>query len=120
MKRVVASWTDAYNEFLAEVDRNWDKGPGEVENAVAAVMKKHIGDPDYEKAYERWCDENDIDYELPQDDTSRSSKVLYVIRDSYGNQLSSPNPDDSELWDRVEAMESRGRRGLSVVAYVGD
>jgi hypothetical protein len=45
------------------------------------------------------------------------SPVLYVIKDSHGNQLSRPNPDDGELWDRVSAMEARGRRGLSVVVY---
>ena len=44
---------------------------------------------------------------------------LYIIKDSKGNQLSAPNPDDSELWDRVESMEARGRRGLMVVAYTG-
>lgn len=49
-----------------------------------------------------------------------SKKVLYVIRDSHGNQLSRPNPDDNELWDRVDAMEARGRRGLCVVVYTGE
>ena len=44
-------------------------------------------------------------------------KVLYVIKDSHGNQLSAPSEDDYELWDRVSAMEARGRRGLCVVAY---
>lgn len=44
---------------------------------------------------------------------------LYVIKDRHGNQLSAPNPDDSELWDRVESMEARGRTGLSVVVYTG-
>lgn len=52
-------------------------------------------------------------------DTSNKS-ILYVIRDSHGNQLSRPNPDDSELWDRVSSMEARGRKGLSVVVYTGD
>ena len=48
-----------------------------------------------------------------------ADKPLYIIKDSHGNQLSAPNPDDSELWDRVESMEARGRRGLMVVAYTG-
>ena len=46
--------------------------------------------------------------------------ILYVIKDTQGNQLSRPNPDDNELWDRVESMEARGRRGLSVVVYTGE
>lgn len=47
------------------------------------------------------------------------NKPLYIIRDSHGNQLSAPNPDDDELWDRVASMEARGRRGLCVVVYTG-
>ena len=43
---------------------------------------------------------------------------LYIIKDRNGNQLSAPNPNDDELWDRVSSMEARGRTGLSVVAYV--
>lgn len=50
---------------------------------------------------------------------SKSDKPLYVIKDSHGNQLSAPNSDDGELWDRVSSMEARGRRGLCVVAYTG-
>lgn len=50
---------------------------------------------------------------------NEAEEILYVIKDSHGNQLSAPNPDDSELWDRVESMEARGRTGLSVVVYTG-
>ena len=50
---------------------------------------------------------------------NESKEPLYVIKDSKGNQLSAPNPDDNELWDRVSDFESRGRRGLCVVAYTG-
>lgn len=46
-----------------------------------------------------------------------TKKTLYIIKDSHGNQLSAPNEDDYELWDRVAVMEARGKRGLSVVAY---
>ena len=46
--------------------------------------------------------------------------VLYVIKDKWGHQLSAPNPDDNELWDRVSNMEGRGRSGLCVVAYTGN
>lgn len=46
--------------------------------------------------------------------------VLYVIKDKWGHQLSAPNPDDNELWDRVSEMEGRGRSGLCVVAYTGN
>lgn len=48
-----------------------------------------------------------------------NQEILYVIKDSHGNQLSAPNPDDGELWDRVSSMEARGRRGLCVVVYTG-
>lgn len=50
---------------------------------------------------------------------SEEARPLYIIRDSHGNQLSAPSPDDEELWDRVASMEARGRRGLCVVAYTG-
>lgn len=58
-------------------------------------------------------------YLLESIDESKENKPLYVIKDSHGNQLSAPNPDDEELWDRVASMEARGRRGLCVVAYTG-
>ena len=50
---------------------------------------------------------------------NEAEEILYVIKDSHGNQLSRPNPDDDELWDRVASMEARGRRGLCVVVYTG-
>lgn len=50
---------------------------------------------------------------------NEAEEILYVIKDSHGNQLSKPNADDSELWDRVASMEARGRRGLYVVVYTG-
>lgn len=56
---------------------------------------------------------------VPTSSAKESERPLYIIRDSHGNQLSAPNPDDGELWDRVSAMEARGRRGLCVVAYTG-
>lgn len=48
---------------------------------------------------------------------NEKSKVLYVIKDKWGHQLSAPSTDDGELWDRVAEMEGRGRTGLCVVAY---
>lgn len=48
-----------------------------------------------------------------------SDRPLYIIKDRNGNQLSAPNTDDSELWDRVESLDPNGRRGLMVVAYTG-
>lgn len=45
---------------------------------------------------------------------------LYVIKDNHGNILSAPNTNEAELWDRVNAMEARDRRGLCVVAYTPD
>lgn len=50
----------------------------------------------------------------------KKDPILYVIKDSHGNILSRPNEDDGELWDRVSSMESRGRRGLSVVVCTPD
>lgn len=52
--------------------------------------------------------------------SNKVDKPLFVIQDKHGNQLSAPNEDDYELWDRVAAMEARGRRGLCVVAYTED
>lgn len=51
---------------------------------------------------------------------NEKKNVLYVIKDKWGHQLSAPNPDDNELWDRVSDMEGRGRSGLRVVAYTGN
>lgn len=51
---------------------------------------------------------------------NEKKNVLYVIKDKWGHQLSAPNPDDNELWDRVSDMEGRGRSGLCVVAYKGN
>lgn len=51
---------------------------------------------------------------------NESKEILYVIKDRNGNILSRPNPDDSELWDRVESMEARGKRGLKVVVYTNE
>lgn len=51
---------------------------------------------------------------------NEKKNVLYVIKDKWGHQLSAPNPDDNELWDRVSDMEVRGRSGLCVVAYTGN
>lgn len=49
--------------------------------------------------------------------SNKENKPLYIIKDNHGNQLSAPSEDDYALWDRVAAMEARGKRGLSVVAY---
>ena len=46
-------------------------------------------------------------------------EILYIIKDRFGNQLSRPNPDDNELWDRVDAIDGDGRRGMHVVVYTG-
>ena len=51
---------------------------------------------------------------------NEKKNVLYVIKDKWGHQLSAPNPNDNELWDRVSDMEGRGRSGLCVVAYTGN
>lgn len=118
MKRVIkASWTEAYAQFQKIIDENWSKGPGEVEMAVKRFYLKHKGQPDYDEAYRRWLDEDYVD---DDDDIIVEPEILYVIEDSHGKQLSAPNKDDSLLWDRVESMEARGARGLSVVVYQGE
>lgn len=78
MKRVVASWNTYYSMFQNEVEKNWDKGPGEIENAVRRIYLTHKADPDCQKAYSRWCEENDCD----EDDMEQydESEILYVIR----------------------------------------
>ena len=48
----------------------------------------------------------------------KQQPVRYVIKDRHGNQLSSPNENDGELWDRVADRDPDGRRGLHVVAHV--
>lgn len=77
-------------------------------------------DKDYWEEQIKKCEEEIADLQsykpLNEDD---NQEILYIIRDSKGNQLSAPNPDDNELWDRVASMEARGRRGLCVVVYTG-
>ena len=48
----------------------------------------------------------------------KQQPIRYVIKDRHGNQLSSPNENDGELWDRVADRDPDGRRGLHVVAHV--
>lgn len=60
-----------------------------------------------------------VEESLKAKNQNEAEEILYVIKDSHGNQLSKPNADDSELWDRVASMEARGRRGLRVVVYTG-
>lgn len=112
MKRYIyrfRSWADAYDEINDIVDDHFKEGPEAIERLVDEFYKQHKDDPAVEKAYRRWCERND--------EPEEESQILYVIKDRNGRQLSSPNPDDGELWDRVESMEARGRRGLSVVVY---
>ena len=52
-----------------------------------------------------------------EESLNEAKEILYIIKDKNGKQLSAPSKDDSALWDRVEAMEARGREGLSVVVY---
>lgn len=60
-----------------------------------------------------------VEESLKAKNQNEAEEILYVIKDSHGNQLSKPNADDSELWDRVASMEAHGRRGLCVVVYTG-
>ena len=60
-----------------------------------------------------------VEESLKAKNQDEAEEIRYVIKDSHGNQLSKPNADDSELWDRVASMEAHGRRGLCVVVYTG-
>lgn len=122
MKRAIkcskyTSWHDAYQEINKIVDDNFPKigRPGFTEDTISDLVdewyESRKGDPAVDEAYRRWS-------EPANDGTETSSReILYVIKDRNGNQLSAPNADDNALWDRVESMEARGRRGLSVVVY---
>lgn len=104
-----ASWQGPYDEFESIIDKF---GPFDVENiegAVKDLYMTHKGEPDWDEAYRRW-NEGVID-------NSKPSKSLFIIKDAQGNQLSAPNANDEELWDRVSSMEARGRKGLQVVVY---
>lgn len=47
-------------------------------------------------------------------------EIFYIIKDRQGHQLSSPNSDDNELWDRVDSMDPYGKKGYRVVVYTGE
>lgn len=108
-KYIRASWMAVYNLF-DDIATKYMATPDRINDEVARMYRIHKGDPDYDEAYRRWCEDADIDADVPP--------ALFVIKDNHGRQLSSPNPDSDELWDRVASMEARGRRGLCVVAYV--
>lgn len=122
--KAATHWTEAYGKFQDAVEKFFPDEE-EIEHAVYTLYRANQDDPGYQEAYRRWCetftDEDREDAGLPPYRPYReaNNQILYIIQDSHGNQLSAPNPDDSELWDRVASMEARGKRGLCVVAYVG-
>lgn len=65
-------------------------------------------------------DEEDEYDEYYDESLTEDTDPEFIIVDRNGRQLSSPNTDDGELWDRVSSMEARGQRGLKVVAYTSD
>ena len=94
-----------------------------IEKNIEDYKKLVIEEPDdkeyWQEQIKKCQDEiNDLKSYKPLDEAAKQ-EILYVIKDSHGNQLSAPNPDDDELWDRVSSMEARGRRGLCVVVYTG-
>lgn len=107
-------WTDPYDEFESIIDKHGMFNVDAIMAEAEVLYNQHRGDPDWEEAYARWLANNGDDEEQVT-----VSKVLYVIKDKHGNQLSSPNEDDQELWDRVSARDPDGRKGLIVVAYTG-
>lgn len=118
------TWNDAYSAFEEIVDKHELSEVEEINNEVTQLYQKHKGEPAWDEAYRRWNEFSDderarCEEDLESIDESKENRPLYIIKDSHGNQLSAPNPDDEELWDRVASMEARGRRGLCVVAYTG-
>lgn len=114
--RKFRSWTDVYEEFNKISDKYFDGSQESMERINDYVLdfyEEHKGDPSVEEAYRRW---NEPGWE-DEEEAEQDKEILYVIKDRNGRQLSSPNKDDGELWDRVSDMEARGRRGLSVVVY---
>ena len=110
------SWKDVYEEFNKISDKYFDGSQESMEltnDYVLDFYEEHKGDPSVEEAYRRWNEPGWEDEEEAEPD----KEILYVIKDRNGRQLSSPNKDDGELWDRVSDMEARGMRGLSVVVY---
>ena len=110
---VIVEFDPSYSEYVFTID---GEGPyshgsyeyiqGEIERALDKKLQKNESKSIKEfGAKARKLDE--------------AEEILYVIKDSHGNQLSKPTADDSELWDRVASMEARGRRGLRVVVYTG-
>lgn len=102
-------WTDVFRKFV-DIS-NDSSSESEAEHRIDAIYSENEGDPDYELAMDKWLDAPYLYAPIESD------KPLYVIRDKHGRQLSAPNHDDQELWDRVSDMEMRGKTGLSVVAY---
>ena len=121
MKRYIkaaTSWTDIYDQFNA-IAEDCDYDPRKTADRVYRYYIKHQGDPFYDEAYERWMDtDKDMGYAKPIRPVGSKRTVQFVIRDRAGNQLSAPSEDDDVLWDRVEDMEARGRRGLYVAVHV--
>lgn len=116
-KRLEEGMTIAYSEETIK------RMISQLEKEIEDYKQLIIDEPEDKNYWEeeiKKCEEEIADLQsykpLNEDD---KQEILYVIRDSKGNQLSAPNPDDNELWDRVASMEARGRRGLCVVVYTG-
>lgn len=61
-----------------------------------------------------------VDDRACNESLKEDKEILYIIKDRQGNQLSRPNLDDNELWDRVDSMDPYGKKGYRVVAYTGE
>ena len=109
MDESIQDWRGPYDEFESIIDKYGMLEVDKIAADVDALYKMHKGEHAWDEAYRRWRGENGAN--------AHASKPLYVIKDSKGNQLSSPNEDESELWDRVSSMEARGKRGLKVATY---
>ena len=63
--------------------------------------------------------ENNVPYTIDES-LKEDKEILYIIKDGHGHQLSRPNQDDNELWDRVDSMDPYGKKGYRVVVYTGE
>lgn len=77
---------ESYNTF--PIDMRKIRKPNDLNRYIETVMNWFVNDFNKEYEWERRVNNESLD---------ESKEVLYVIKDSHGNQLSRPNPDDNEL-----------------------
>ena len=116
-KKLEEAMTIAYSEDT--IKRMISQLKKEIEDYKQLIIDEPEDKSYWEEEIKKCEDEiSDLESYKPLNENDKQ-EILYIIRDSKGNQLSAPNPDDEALWDRVASMEARGRRGLCVVVYTG-